>query len=219
MIESLPGLLFHLDQHLAAVVHSYGFWTYLLLFAIIFFETGLVVTPFLPGDSLLFVSGAVAAGGILNLNLLIAVFVLGAVCGDTVNYWLGSYIGLHIFRERFPNFVKKEYLDRTYSFYEKYGGATIFVSRFVPVVRSFAPFLAGVGTMEYHRFLFYNVLGAVAWTLTVVLSGYYLGRLPIVKENMNLLLLLVLVVTAVTILLLLVGLIGSVWQKKKEEGQ
>jgi membrane-associated protein len=219
MIESLPGLLFHLDQHLAAVVHSYGFWTYLLLFAIIFFETGLVIMPFLPGDSLLFVSGAIAASGILNLNLLIAVFILGAVCGDTVNYWLGSYIGLHVFRERFPNFVKKEYLDRTYSFYEKYGGATIFVSRFVPVVRSFAPFLAGVGTMEYHRFLFYNVLGAAAWTLAVVLSGYYLGRIPIVRENMSLLLLLVLVVTAGTILLLLAGLIGSVWQKKKEEGQ
>jgi membrane-associated protein len=215
MIESLAGLIFHLDQHLAAVVHSYGFWTYLLLFCIIFFETGLVVTPFLPGDSLLFVSGAVAASGILNLNLLIAVYILGAVCGDTVNYGLGNYLGLHIFKERFPNFVKKEYLDKTYSFYEKYGGATIFVSRFVPVVRSFAPFLAGVGSMEYHRFLFYNVLGAVAWTLLVVLSGYYLGRLPIVKENMNLLLLLVLVVTAGTILLLIAGLIHSCLQKKE----
>ena len=219
MIESLAGLIFHLDQHLAGVVHIYGFWTYLLLFAIIFFETGLVVTPFLPGDSLLFVSGAIAASGILNLNLLIAVFILGAVCGDTVNYWLGSYIGLHVFKERFPNFIKKEYLDRTYSFYEKYGGATIFVSRFVPVVRSFAPFLAGVGTMEYHRFLFYNVLGAVAWTLAVVLSGYYLGRLPVVRENMNLLLLLVLVVTAGTILLLLAGLVNAYWQKRKENGQ
>jgi len=219
MIESLAGLIFHLDQHLAAVVHSYGFLTYLLLFAIIFLETGLVVAPFLPGDSLLFVSGAIAASGILNLNLLIAAFILGAVCGDTVNYWLGSYIGLHVFKERFPNFIKKEYLDRTYSFYEKYGGATIFVSRFVPVVRSFAPFLAGVGTMEYHRFLFYNVLGAVAWTLAVVLSGYYLGRLPVVRENMNLLLLLVLVVTAGTILLLLAGLVNAYWQKRKKNGR
>jgi len=219
MIGSVVSLIFHLDQHLSAVVHTYGLWTYLLLFAIIFFETGLVVTPFLPGDSLLFVAGAVAAGGILNLHLLIAVFILGAVCGDTVNYWLGSYIGLHVFRERFPNFVKKEYLDKTYSFYEKYGGATIFVSRFVPVVRSFAPFLAGVGTMEYHRFLFYNVLGAAAWTLAVVLAGYYLGRLPIVKENMNLLLLLVLVVTVATILLLLAGLVNAYWQKKKCENQ
>ncbi|MGB8309983.1 MAG: VTT domain-containing protein, partial [Methanoregula sp.] len=168
MIASIAGLIFHLDQHLAAVVHSYGLWTYLLLFGIIFFETGFVITPFLPGDSLLFVSGAVAASGILNINLLILAFVLGAICGDTVNYWIGNFIGLHVFLERFPNFVKKEYIDDTYAFFEKYGGTTIFVARFVPVVRSFAPFLAGVGTMEYHRFLFYNVLGAISWTLTVV---------------------------------------------------
>jgi len=216
-MEPLINLIFHLDQHLAGVVHNYGLWTYLLLFAIIFFETGLVITPFLPGDSLLFVAGALAAGGILNLNLLVAAFVLGAVCGDTVNYWLGSYIGIHVFRERFPNLIRKEYLDDTNAFYEKYGGATIFVARFVPVVRTFAPFLAGVGSMEFHRFLFYNVLGAVAWTLAVVLSGFYLGRLPIVRENMSLLLLLVVAVTAVTILLLVIGLVTSCQQKKKGE--
>ncbi|MFZ0006220.1 MAG: VTT domain-containing protein [Methanoregula sp.] len=217
MIASIAGLIFHLDQHLAAVVHSYGLWTYLLLFGIIFFETGFVITPFLPGDSLLFVSGAVAASGILNINLLILAFVLGAICGDTVNYWIGNFIGLHVFLERFPNFVKKEYIDDTYAFFEKYGGTTIFVARFVPVVRSFAPFLAGVGTMEYHRFLFYNVLGAISWTLTVVLAGYYLGKLPVVRENMNLLLLFVFVVTAGTILLLLGGLVNSYLKKKKQE--
>jgi membrane-associated protein len=214
-MESFINLIFHLDLHLAGVVHSYGLWTYLLLFAIIFFETGLVITPFLPGDSLLFVAGALAAGGILNLNMLVAAFVLGAVCGDTVNYWLGSYIGIHVFKERFPNLIKKEYLDDTNAFYEKYGGATIFVARFVPVVRTFAPFLAGVGNMEFHRFLFYNVLGAVAWTLAVVLAGYYFGRLPIVRENMSLLLLLVVAVTAVTILLLVIGLVTSCRQQKK----
>src|SRR5271157_6365547 len=217
MIESLAGLIFHLDQHLAAVVHSYGFWTYLLLFAIIFFETGLVVAPFLPGDSLLFVSGAIAASGILNLNLLIAAFILGAVCGDTVNYWLGSYIGLHVFKERFPNFIKKEYLDRTYSFYKKYGGATIFVSRFVPVVRSFAPFLAGVGSMQYYRFLFYNILGATAWTLVVVLAGYYIGMFPVVQENMGFLLIGVLIVTAVTALFIAWGIISSYCCRKPAE--
>jgi membrane-associated protein len=217
MMESFINLIFHLDLHLAGVVHSYGLWTYLLLFAIIFFETGLVITPFLPGDSLLFVAGALAAGGILNLNMLVAAFVLGAVCGDTVNYWLGSYIGIHVFKERFPNLIKKEYLDDTNAFYEKYGGATIFVARFVPVVRTFAPFLAGVGGMEFHRFLFYNVLGAVAWTLTVVLAGFYLGRLRIVRENMSLLLLLVVAVTAVTILLLIIGLVTSCRQQKKGE--
>jgi len=219
MIESIAGLIFHLDQHLSAVVHTYGLWTYLLLFCIIFFETGFVITPFLPGDSLLFVSGAAAASGILNLDLLIVAYVLGAVTGDTVNYWLGNYLGLHIFQERFPNFIKKEYIDRTYSFYEKYGGATIFVSRFVPIVRTFAPFLAGVGTMKYHRFLFYNVLGAVSWTLALVLAGYYLGRLPIVRENMNLLLFLVLAVMAITILLIIAGLINSYRQRKKPDGQ
>ncbi len=217
MLESLAGLIFHLDQHLAGVVHTYGMWTYLLLFCIIFFETGFVVTPFLPGDSLLFVSGALASVGILNLNLLILAFFLGAVCGDTVNYWLGNFIGIHVFQERFPNLIKKEYIDDTYAFFEKYGGTTVFVARFVPVVRSFAPFLAGVGTMEYHRFLFYNVLGAISWTLTVVLAGYYLGRLPIVRENMNLLLLFVVIVTAGTILLLIAGLINSYLHKKQHE--
>jgi membrane-associated protein len=216
MIDSFAGLIFHLDRNLAAVVHSYGFWAYLLLFSIIFFETGFVMLPFLPGDSLLFVSGAVAASGILNINLLILAFVLGAICGDTVNYWLGNFIGIHIFQERFPNFIKKEYLDDTYAFFEKYGGATIFVARFVPVVRSFAPFLAGVGTMEYHRFLFYNVLGAISWTLAVVLAGYYLGGLSFVRENMNLLLLFVVIVTVGTILLLLAGIVNTYLKKKQQ---
>ncbi len=165
----------------------------------------------------MFVSGAVAASGILNINLLLLAFVLGAICGDTVNYWIGNYIGLHVFLERFPNFVKKEYIDDTYAFFEKYGGTTIFVARFVPVVRSFAPFLAGVGTMEYHRFLFYNVLGAISWTLAVVLAGYYLGSIPVVRENMNLLLLFVVVVTVGTILLLLAGIVNS-YLKKKPQG-
>ncbi|HVP95866.1 VTT domain-containing protein [Methanoregula sp.] len=217
MMEPLVDLIFHLDQHLAGVVHSYGLWTYLILFAIIFFETGLVIMPFLPGDSLLFVSGVLAAGGILNLHLLLAAFILGAVLGDTVNYWLGSYIGLHVFRERFPNLIKKEYLDDTYAFYEKYGGTTIFAARFVPVVRSFAPFLAGVGNMEYHRFLFYNVLGAVAWTLAVVMAGFYLGRVPIVHQNMSILIILAAATMAVTILLLVIGIISSCRQQKKED--
>jgi membrane-associated protein len=175
--------------------------------------------PFLPGDSLLFVSGAAAASGIMNLEILIAAVILGAVTGDTVNYWLGNYLGLHIFQKRFPNFIKKVYIDKTNGFYDKYGGATIFVARFVPLVRTFAPFLAGVGAMKYRRFLLYNVLGAVSWTLVVVLSGYYLGTFSIVKENMSLLILLVLAVTAGTILLILAGLIQAYRQKKRPEGQ
>ncbi|MGD0533962.1 MAG: VTT domain-containing protein [Methanoregula sp.] len=219
MIETIIGLIFHLDQNLSTVVQSYGIWTYLILFCIIFFETGFVITPFLPGDSLLFVSGAAAASGIMNLEILIAAVILGAVTGDTVNYWLGNYLGLHIFQKRFPNFIKKVYIDKTNGFYDKYGGATIFVARFVPLVRTFAPFLAGVGAMKYRRFLLYNVLGAVSWTLVVVLSGYYLGTFSIVKENMSLLILLVLAVTAGTILLILAGLIQAYRQTKKPEGQ
>ena len=217
MIETIIGLIFNLDQNMSAVVQSYGMWTYLILFCIIFFETGFVITPFLPGDSLLFVSGAAAASGIMNLEILIAAVILGAILGDTVNYWLGNYLGLHVFQERFPNFIKKEYIDKTYSFYEKYGGATIFVARFVPFVRTFAPFLAGVGTMKYRRFLVYNVLGAVSWTLLLVLGGYYLGTFSIVKENMSLLVLFVLVLSAGAILLIIVGLIQACRQRKKPE--
>jgi membrane-associated protein len=218
MIETILGLIFHLDQHLSAVVHSYGMWTYLILFCIIFFETGFVITPFLPGDSLLFVAGAAAASGVMNLEILIVAVILGAVTGDTVNYWMGNYLGLHVFQKRFPNFIKKEYIEKTNGFYDKYGGATIFVARFVPLVRTFAPFLAGVGAMKYRRFLFYNILGAVSWTLVIVLSGYYLGTFTIVKANMSLLILLVLVMTAGTILLIIAGLIQAFRQKKKPDG-
>ncbi|WP_292368123.1 VTT domain-containing protein [Methanoregula sp. UBA64] len=216
MIESILGIILHLDQNLAGIVHTYGLWTYLILFIIIFCETGFVITPFLPGDSLLFVSGALAASGILNLELLIAVYILGAVIGDTVNYWLGNYLGLKVFVEKFPGLVKKEYIDRTHCFYDRWGGATIFVARFVPFVRTFAPFLAGVGSMKYRRFLFYNVLGAVAWTLLLVLGGYYLGALSVVKENMSLMLLGVFILTAGAILLIIAGLISSCRRKKPD---
>jgi membrane-associated protein len=209
MIESVIPLILHLDQHFTAVVHEYGMWTYLLIFCIIFFETGFVIFPFLPGDSLLFVAGAAAASGILDLQWLVIAIIAGAVLGDTVNYWIGNYVGIHVFIERFPNLVKKEYIDRTYGFYEKYGGATVFVARFVPVVRTFAPFLAGVGSMKYHRFLFFNILGATAWTLVVVLAGYYLGTFSVVQDNMGLLLIGVLIVTAATVLLIAWGVISS----------
>jgi len=218
MIETIINIIFHLDQNLSAVMQTYGLWTYLLLFCIIFLETGLVIMPFLPGDSLLFVSGAAAAGGIMNIEILIPVIILAAVIGDTVNYWMGKYLGLHVFQKRFPNFIKKEYIDRTYSFYEKYGGATVFVARFVPLVRTFAPFLAGVGTMKYRRFLLYNVLGAISWTLLIVLGGYYLGTFSIVQENMSLLIFLVLAVTVGTVLFIIVGPIRAFRQKKDPKG-
>ncbi|MCK9631998.1 MAG: VTT domain-containing protein [Methanoregula sp.] len=217
MLDSIIPLLLNIDQNLPVVVTEYGIWTYVILFIIIFFETGLVITPFLPGDSLLFVGGAAAAGGILDVWWLIIVVIAGAVLGDTLNYWIGNRVGLHLFLERFPNLVKKEYIDRTYGFYEKYGGATIFVARFVPMVRTFAPFLAGIGTMQYHRFLFYNVLGAVAWTLSLVLGGYYLGTFTVVKENMSLLMIGVVVLMVGTIIFIIASVISACLRKPAEE--
>lgn len=216
MLESLIPILLHIDQNLASVVHEYGAWTYLILFVIIFLETGFVIMPFLPGDSLLFVGGAAAAGGILDPYLLIIVIILGAVIGDTVNYWIGNYLGIHVFYERFPTLVKKEYIDRTYEFYEKYGGATIFVARFVPLVRTFAPFLAGVGTMHYSRFLFYNIAGAVCWTVSIVLAGYFFGTLDVVQENMGLLIIAVILLTGGTLVYILFTLVKAWWDRRNE---
>jgi membrane-associated protein len=216
MIDSLIPLFLNLDQNLMSVVNEYGIWTYVILFFIIFLETGFVIFPFLPGDSLLFVSGAAAASGIMDLWLVFIAIVLGAVLGDTVNYWMGNFLGLHVFLERFPTLVKHEHIDRTYGFYEKYGGLTIFVARFVPVVRTFAPFLAGIGSMNYKRFLFYNVLGAVSWTLLIVLGGYYFGTFTIVKENMNVLIFLVFLVTGIALFLLLAGIVSTHVKKGKE---
>jgi len=209
MLLSIIELFIHIDQNLPAIIQQYGTWTYFLLFFIIFLETGFVVTPFLPGDSLLFVSGAVAASGLLQLQWLFAAFIAGAILGDTVNYWIGNYLGLRVVQHRFPNILKKEYIDRTYGFYERYGGMTIFVARFVPIIRTFAPFLAGVGTMDYRKFLLYNVFGGVAWSLSLVCAGYFFGTLPIVKENLNLLVYLVLLVTLATIIIIIAGLVSA----------
>jgi len=214
MFDAIITILMHLDTNLVAVVHEYGLWTYLILFVILFMETGFVITPFLPGDSLLFVAGAAAATGILDIRWLIAACLLGAVIGDTVNYWIGNFLGVKVFLCRFPGLVKREYIDRTYGFFEKYGGATIFVARFVPIVRTFAPFLAGVGSMRYRRFLFYNVLGGLCWTVSLLFAGYFLGTLPVVQENMSLLIFLVMLLTAGTIVFILAGIIASYRTKK-----
>lgn len=203
MLPGLIDLFLHLDQNLPLVIEQYGIATYFLLFAIIFLETGLVVTPFLPGDSLLFVAGVVAAAGHLDPLLLLAVFITGAILGDTANYWIGNYLGLRVFQRRFPEIVRQEYIDRTYDFFERYGGLAIFIARFVPLVRTFAPFLAGVGTMCYRRFLLYNVLGAVAWSVVLVAGGYFLGTVPVVNQHLNLLIYAVMALTAVSVLYIL----------------
>jgi membrane-associated protein len=209
MIDSLITLFLHIDQNMVTVIHEYGIWTYVILFFIIFFETGFVIFPFLPGDSLLFVGGAAAAGGMLDIRWLLIAIILGAVIGDTVNYWIGNYVGLHLFLERFPTLVKKEYIDRTYGFFEKYGGAAIFIARFVPLVRTFAPFIAGVGSMRYRRFLFYNFLGGTCWALAIVIAGYYFGTLTIVQENMSYLIIGVMLLTGGTLLFILYNIVRA----------
>jgi len=185
IVNVLIDFILHLDQHLNEIIQNYGAWTYLLLFSIIFMETGFVVTPFLPGDSLLFAAGTFAALGSLNVWLLWGLLFVAAVLGDTVNYWIGNKVGPRAF-EQDVRFLKREYLEKTQAFYDKHGGKTIVLARFVPIVRTFAPFVAGVGTMKYSRFLMYNVVGAFLWTGIFIWLGYFFGNIPFVKENFEL---------------------------------
>ena len=180
-MEILSGLL-HVDDVLKDVVHQYGTLTYLILFIIIFCETGLVFTPFLPGDSLIFAAGALAADGSLSIWVLIPLLSVAAILGDTVNYWIGHWFGETLFDGRF-RMLKREYLDRTHRFYDKHGGKTIILARFVPIVRTFAPFVAGIGAMNYSHFITYNVVGGVAWVLIFSLAGYVFGQIPWVQSN------------------------------------
>jgi len=186
----------HLDRYLNLLISNFGVWTYVIIFLIIFCETGLVVTPVLPGDSLLFGLGAFAAADALKLEeWLLLTLSTAAVAGDTVNYAIGKFVGPHVFHQEKSRFFKKEYLDRTHRFYERYGGKTIIVARFVPIVRTFAPFVAGIGSMTYSRFLAYNVIGGLAWVALFILGGYYFGNLSLVKENFTLVILAIIVVS------------------------
>jgi membrane-associated protein len=182
---NLIDLVLHFDTYLPGIIATYGFWTYFILFAIIFCETGLVVFPYLPGDSLLFVAGALAGGGFLKVEILIPLLIAAAVIGDSVNYWIGHTTGMKVFEKNY-SLVKKEQLKKTEEYFARYGGLTIVIARFVPFIRTFAPFLAGVGKMSYRWFLMYNVLGAVLWISGFVLAGYFFGSLPVVKENFSL---------------------------------
>ena len=181
----LIDFLLHLDDYLKLIIEQYGTLTYLILFAIIFAETGLVVTPFLPGDSLLFAAGAFAALGSLNVWMLIVLLSLAAIIGDTVNYGIGKWIGPRAFDGRLP-FIKREHLERTQAFFAKYGGKTIILARFIPIVRTFAPFVAGVGSMAYGRFILFNVVGGLFWVVLFTLLGYFFGNLPFVQKNFEL---------------------------------
>ena len=179
-------MVLHFDKYLPGIIETYGFWTYLILFVIIFCETGLVVTPYLPGDSLLFVAGALAGAGLLNIEVLIVSLIIAAVLGDSLNYWIGHTTGMKVLCWKW-SFVKAEHLDETHKYFEKYGGFTIVIARFVPFIRTFAPFLAGVGKMSYRWFLTYNIIGGVLWICAFSLIGFFFGSLPIVKENFSLL--------------------------------
>ncbi len=188
-IHQFVDLFLHLDRHLDAVILQYGVWTYLILFLIIFCETGLVVTPILPGDSLLFAVGTFAARGSLELSVVLGLLILAAIAGDTVNYWVGHLVGPKIFSREKVRFLNKDHLKRTHEFYEKYGGKTIILARFMPIIRTFAPFVAGIGSMTYGRFLTYNVIGGVLWIAIFIIGGYYFGNIPVVKKNFTIVIL------------------------------
>ncbi|WP_298010778.1 MULTISPECIES: DedA family protein [Anaerolinea] len=186
----------HMDRHLPQIVNDIGIWVYAVLFLVIFVETGLVVTPFLPGDSLLFAAGAVSATTSLHPLMLWALLALAAVLGDTANYWIGHFVGPKVFTQE-SRWFKREYLDRTHAFYEKHGGKTIFLARFIPIIRTFAPFVAGIGRMRYGYFISYNVIGGIVWTGLFIGAGYFFGNLPIVKENFSLVILAIILISLV----------------------
>jgi membrane-associated protein len=201
LLKALFEILLNLDKHLDLVIRNYGIWTYAILFLIIFLETGLVVTPFLPGDSLLFAGGTFAALGSLDARWLIIFLSIAAIAGDTVNYWIGHLVGPKVFHKEKSPFLNKEYLDRTHRFYEKYGGKTIILARFIPIIRTFAPFVAGIGSMTYRRFILYNISGGIAWVVIFVLGGYLFGNIPVVKQNFSL------AIFAIIILSILPGIV------------
>ena len=199
LINKVFDIALHLDRYLSAIIQQYGLWTYAILFVVIFIETGFVVMPFLPGDSLLFAAGTFAALKALKVGWLILVLAAAAIIGDTVNYWIGHYLGPKVFAKEKARFFKKEHLDRTHAFYEKHGGKTIIIARFVPIIRSFAPLVAGIGRMSYGKFIAYNVVGGVGWVVLLVGAGYFFGNLPFVKKNFSLAILAIIALSTVPI--------------------
>jgi membrane-associated protein len=194
-ISFIIDFVLHMDEYLGQIVADTGYWTYAILFVVIFIETGLVVTPFLPGDSLLFAAGAlIAAQGVLDIKLLYLLMVIAAVGGDTCNYWIGHKLGNQVYAGKI-RWVKKEYLDRTHTFYEKHGNMTIFLARFIPIIRTFAPFVAGVGRMSYKHFISYNIIGGIVWPAIFLFGGYFFGNIPFIKEHFSLVVIAIVVIS------------------------
>jgi membrane-associated protein len=212
LIASFFGFLLHLDQHLQALAAQYGGWLYALLFLIIFCETGLVVTPFLPGDSLLFVSGTVAATGALDVHVLAILLLLAAVLGDSLNYAIGRYLGPKVFHFEGSRFFNPEHLRRAHAFYERHGGKTIVLARFIPIIRTYAPFVAGIGAMTYGRFIAWNVGGAVLWVGLVLYAGYFFGNIPVVRQNLSL------VIIGIIIVSIMPGVVAYLRERARTSG-
>jgi membrane-associated protein len=196
-LQHLIDFILHIDVHLVELTTAYGMWIYAILFIIVFCETGLVVTPFLPGDSLLFAVGSLAALGAMDVTTSIILLIAAAFLGDTVNYWIGHYFGPKVFHQERSRFLNREYLERTHRFYEKHGGKTIVIARFVPIIRTFAPFVAGIGRMAYSRFMLYNLGGGVLWVLLFVLGGYYFGNLPFIRKNFSLVIIALIIIPGI----------------------
>ncbi|MFO1446168.1 DedA family protein [Bacillus sp. Bva_UNVM-123] len=210
VIKGIIDFILHIDKHLLEIVSQYGTLTYLILFLIVFGETGLVVTPFLPGDSLLFVAGTIAAQGSLNIWLLLTILFVAAVIGDTVNYWIGHYIGPKVFENNRFKLINKKYLLKAQDFYERKGAIVIVIARFIPIIRTFAPFVAGVSKMNFRVFVIFNIFGGALWVLTMTLAGFFFGSIPIIKENFSL-------VTIAIIIVSLIPVIKSVIEMKTKK--
>lgn len=205
----LIDIFVHLDRHLVWLIQNFGVWAYLIVFIVVFCETGLVVTPILPGDSLLFGLGALAAVGGLDVGWLFFLLCVAAIAGDTVNYTIGHFVGPRVFQENTSRFFKREYLERTHRFYERHGGKTIVIARFIPIIRTFAPFVAGIGSMTYSHFIVYNVAGGMLWVAVFIFGGFYFGNLPVVRQNFTL------VIVAIIIISVLPGVFEYVRQRRK----
>jgi membrane-associated protein len=201
LLAAFMDIVLHLDAHLLALTQQYGVWVYAILFLIIYCETGLVITPFLPGDSLLFVAGALCGMGALQLELLVPLLVLAAFSGDNTNYWIGRLVGVRLLSRPDSRLIKREHLDKTHAFYEKHGGKTIIFARFLPIIRTFAPFVAGIGLMRYRLFVLFSALGSVAWITSLTVAGYLFGNIPLVKNNLTLIIIGIIVITLLPALL------------------